>query len=519
MRRIVTGRQMKAADAYTMEQVGIPSLVLMERAALKVAERAKAGLGKKEPIWAVCGMGNNGADGAAAARMLFLEGFLAAAVLVGDEGRATPEMVRQLAIAKKLGMEVLSWEEAKERVLRGGTVIDGLFGVGLGRPVEGVYRECIEAVNQAREQGRVRRVVAVDVPSGIHSGTGAVMGAAIRADETVTFGWEKCGMLLYPGRSFAGRVWTEDIGFPAQALKETEEEVFLTYGREDLERLPPRPAHSNKGTFGRLLIVAGSRNMCGAAYLSALGAYRAGAGLVRVLTVEENRPVLLQLLPEAILSTYTADQLTEGREEFQQMIAAQCQWADAVVLGPGLGSEEYVEYLVEDILTNACTPVVVDADGLNAIAARPYLTSYFTENIIITPHLGEMARLTGQAIKEIAQDLPACAGDYASRYGITCVLKDAATVVASRDGEIYINSSGTSAMAKAGSGDVLTGILGALLAQGMEERESARLGVYLHGLAGELAKAQAGSRGVLARDLADCVALAMKEGEKGSQER
>lgn len=509
---------MKAADAYTIGQVGIPSLVLMERAALGVAGQAKEGWSRDEPIWAVCGMGNNGADGAAAARILFLEGFRAAAVLVGDEGKATPEMVLQLDIARKLGMEVVSWEQARGRVLSGGQVIDGLFGVGLGRPVEGIYRTCIEEINQARRLGRLSRVVAVDVPSGIHSGTGAVMGAAVEADRTAAFGWEKCGTLLYPGRSFGGRVTVEDIGFPAQALKETEEGTFWTYGREDLKRLPPRPAHSNKGTFGRVLIVAGSRNMCGAAYLSALGAYRAGAGLVRILTVEENRQVLLQLLPEAILSTYTADQLVEGREEFRQMIDAQCQWADAVVLGPGLGGEEYVEYLVEDILTTACTPVVVDADGLNAIAARPYLTSYFTENIIITPHLGEMARLTGQTVREIAQDLPACAGDYASRYGITCVLKDAATVVASRDGEIYINSSGSSAMAKAGSGDVLTGVLGALLAQGLEERESARLGVYLHGLAGELAEGKAGSRGGLAGELADCVALAMKEGEKGSRE-
>ena len=185
------------------------------------------------------------------------------------------------------------------------------------------------------------------------------------------------------------------------------------------------------------------------------------------------------------------------------MIDAQCQWADVVILGPGLGSKEYVEYLVEDILTAACTPVVVDADGLNAIAAHPYLTSYFTENLIITPHLGEMSRLTGEPIAQMKQDTAAWAKSYALRYGLTCVLKDAATVVASRDGEIYINTSGNSAMAKAGSGDVLAGVIGGLLALGMEEKESARLGVYLHGRAGDLAAARSGPHGLLARELAD----------------
>ncbi len=193
------------------------------------------------------------------------------------------------------------------------------------------------------------------------------------------------------------------------------------------------------------------------------------------------------------------------------MIDAQCQWADVVILGPGLGNEEYVEYLVEDILTAACTPVVVDADGLNAIAAHPYLTSYFTETLVITPHLGEMARLTGQSVAEIQRDLVSCARNYALRYGLTCVLKDAATVVASRDGSVYLNTSGNSAMAKAGSGDVLTGVIGALLALGMEEKEAARLGVYLHGRAGDLAAGEEGCHGLLARELADHLREAMKQ--------
>ena len=184
--------------------------------------------------------------------------------------------------------------------------------------------------------------------------------------------------------------------------------------------------------------------MCGAAYLSALTAYRAGAGLVKILTVEENRPILQGLLPEAIIASYTPDQLLQGREEFKEMIEEQMKWASVVVLGPGLGSEPYVEYLVEDILTSAYVPVILDADGLNTIASHPYLTSYYTENIIITPHLGEMARLTGQTISQLKEDLVGAASAYASRYGVTCVLKDAATVVAGQEGGLYINTSGCS---------------------------------------------------------------------------
>ena len=347
--------------------------------------------------------------------------------------------------------------------------------------------------------------MAVDIPSGIHADTGAVLGTALKADVTVTFGWEKMGTALYPGRCYAGKVLVKDIGFPEMALEGEEEEGgrperAFAYEKKDLCNIPERKAASNKGTFGK----------CGAAYLSALTAYRAGAGLVKILTVEENRPILQGLLPEAIIASYTPDQLLQGREEFKEMIEEQMKWASVVVLGPGLGSEPYVEYLVEDILTSAYVPVILDADWLNTIASHPYLTSYYTENIIITPHLGEMARLTGQTISQLKEDLVGAASAYASRNGVACVLKDAATVVAGQEGGRYINTSGCSAMAKAGSGDVLTGTIAGLLAIGMEEEEAARMGVYVHGLAGEKA-AGAGSHSLLATELSQAVGDVMGE--------
>ncbi len=500
MRTLVTGTQMKEIDRYTIEEVGIPSMVLMERAAWAVACQVMKRAGKGCRVLAVCGMGNNGADGVAAARMLFLEGYQARIALVGSREHATAELEQQLGIAAKLGVPSGSWQEAAEEPWE--VRIDALFGVGLSREIGGEYRRCMEALDQAA--GRKPLRVAVDIPSGIHGETGCVMGTAWQADVTVTFGWEKRGTVLYPGRLWAGEVIVDRVGFPESALKAAGvgPDTAFTYERQDLCRVPARPAYSNKGTFGRVLIVAGSAGMCGAAVLSALAAYRTGAGLVKIMTVEENRTILQTLLPEAILRLYTPKQLTEGRERFREVIEAEMKWADVAVLGPGLGQEPYVEYLTEDVLTSAYVPVIIDADGLNAIAAHPYLTSYYTENIVITPHLGEMARLMGRTIPEIQEGLAQTASEYAGRYGITCVLKDAATVAAGRDGRLFLNTSGCSAMAKAGSGDVLTGTIAGLIAIGMEEEEASFLGVYIHGLAGEAA-AKRGAHSLLATELAD----------------
>lgn len=522
MRTLVTAKQMKAIDAYTIQTIGVPSMVLMERAALYVAQEAERAIirlnrgnekaGKHNVIWAVCGTGNNGADGVAAARMLWLKGYRAYVFVVGNPEKGTSEFGAQVSIARSLGMQVRPWNDGTDG--RCDLLIDAMFGVGLSRPIEGDYRACMEML----QEKQIPCTVAVDVPSGIHGDTGTVMGTALKADVTVTFGWEKTGTALYPGREYAGRVKVCDIGFPQSALAKVREEesadYAFTYEAVDLVRIPGRPAYSNKGTFGKVLIAAGSKNMCGAAYLSALAAYRTGAGLVKLLTVEENRQILQERLPEAIITTYTSDQLIQGREEFKRMIEEQMNWADVVVLGPGLGSEPYVEYLVEDILTSAFVPVIIDADGLNAIAGHPYLTTYYTENIVITPHLGEMARLTGESVGAIQENLAGAALEYAQRYGITCVLKDAATVVAGKDGGLYINSSGNSAMAKAGSGDVLTGIIAGLTAIGMEEEQAATMGVYLHGRAGDAAARKTGRHSLLASDLADCIGAAMETPEE-----
>lgn len=523
MKYTVTGTQAKEIDRDTITRIGIPSLVLMERAALAVADavcrRVPAAGGAvlpsgsglmsgscslkadKKPrasdrvsVWIACGTGNNGADGIAVGRILKERGYDVTVILAGNLDHATEEHRLQQQIAGQLGVPMVPAGDFSFSGGRCGVLVDALFGIGLGREITGAYRELIEGLALQKQA----EVFAVDIPSGIHADTGAVMGIALPADVTVTFGFCKNGLVLYPGRSYAGEVEIADIGFSIQSLEKAGWDGKILEPA-DLAKLPERRADGNKGTFGKILLIAGCGGMSGAAYLSALAAYRCGAGLVKILTVPENRQVLQSQLPEAIVTVYDPRNLEDD------LIQNQCDWADVIVMGPGLGQRPYVEKLVEMVLSYAYVPMVLDADGLNTVAAHPHLRQYFTENIIITPHIGEMARLTGMMAAEIKEDLIQTARSYSAGMGVTCVLKDAATVTADKDGTVYINTSGCSAMAKAGSGDVLTGVIAGLLAQGMGETQAAAYGVYLHGMAGEAAARKKGSRSILAHEIADCL--------------
>lgn len=502
MNYAVTAQQMKEIDQNTINGIGIPSMVLMERAALAVAEAAEKmatlrGSGKNARILILCGTGNNGADGVAAGRILQGRGYEVSLLFAGNPEHDSAEMKAQKRIAENLNIMQMTAETYEETHCD--IILDALFGIGLGREIAGVYRNILERVERIREQYGAG-VIAVDIPSGIHGTTGEIMGIALAADVTVTFGYPKTGLLFYPGKQYAGELKVADIGFPdASLLKSGWEAKLLT--REDLTWLPKRQPDGNKGTFGKVLVIAGSRGMSGAAYFSALAAYRTGAGLVKILTVPENRQILQTQLPEAIVSCYDPDE----ESAMQNILEEECAWADVIVAGPGLGQESYTEYLMETVLSDAYVPVVLDADGLNCVAAHPYLTRYFTENIILTPHMGEMSRLTSVPVADLKKDPLGEARAYSSRYGAVCVLKDAVTVVTDKDGGAWINQSGCSAMAKGGSGDVLTGVIAGLLARGMECTEAAAFGVYLHGLAGEHASKEFGENGVLATNLADSI--------------
>ena len=492
MRFLADGLEMRGMDRYSIETIGIPSIVLMEHAAAAAVDEMRGCLEGQPSILIVCGTGNNGADGLAMARLLDNEGYAVQVVPVGNQMKATEEWKTQAEICSRLGIPFVHQELSAEyiRSNRIGVVVDGLFGTGLSRMVTGAFQDAIEAINRSGAY-----VVSIDIPSGISADSGAVLGCAVKADLTVTFQCEKLGMALYPGKEYCGQTVVRDIGIPPVSQRTVAPRAF-TMDETDLEQMPERPAYSNKGTFGRVLVIAGAKNMAGAAILSGTGAYRSGAGLVRVLTVEENRVILQSTLPEAILTTYS------GKELPLDVLEEACGWASSIVIGPGLGLSDQTTSLLRYVLQYRKAPVVIDADGLNTLAVHREMLDSLGENAVLTPHLGEMSRLIGMPVSHITMDLPETARTFSERYGAVLVMKDAKTLVADGKSRLYVNTCGNSGMATGGSGDVLAGVIGGLLAGGMEPFEAASYGVLLHSLAGDAAAAELGERAVTAGEIA-----------------
>jgi NAD(P)H-hydrate epimerase len=322
------------------------------------------------------------------------------------------------------------------------------------------------------------------------------MGTAYRADVTVTFGMNKAGLVLYPGREYAGQVRVCQIGF-SNKVTEEEEYSYFTYNRQDLSRIPARKANTHKGSYGKLSVIAGSRYMSGAACLAAEAAYRTGCVMVKVYTHEANRTIVGTKIPEALMMTYSSSL------DVDDIIRDAMEFGDVVLIGPGLGTDETAVALVKKLLCSSNIPVIIDADGLNILAKDMNMLSGHKADVVLTPHVKEMSVLTGHSIDEIKADLPNQARLLAEKYNITCVLKDAATCVSSGGFPVYINTSGNNGMATAGSGDVLAGIISGLIAMKADVPEAARLGVYIHGLAGDYACHTKSAYSMLAGDIID----------------
>lgn len=498
MKYLVNSREMKRYDSNTIEQLHMPGMVLMERAALSFVEELLKRSADLSKVLVVCGTGNNGGDGLAIARLLKQSGHEVDAVLVGNRDKASEQNRCQQQILKTHGYELLTELPEKNTYT---AVIDAVFGVGLSRNIEGDYEALLTKMNALSGEK-----YAVDIASGVSADNGAVLGTAFRADVTVTFAYGKLGMYLFPGNEFSGKVIVTDIGIPEESWFGVKPQTAALEDA-DLARLPERKSHSNKGTYGKLLVIAGSVNMAGAACLCGKAAYRAGCGLVRIMTPEENRTILQSVLPEAVLNTYPKE-----KPDIAQLTEA-LQWADAVVSGPGIGTSEAAEQLLKAVLAQAEVPVLLDADALNLAAKDPSLLLHTHAKVIVTPHLGEMSRLTGNGISEIQTHLIEVAEAFARQYNVICVLKDEHTVTAVPEGQTYLNLSGNHGMATAGSGDVLSGIIGSLLAQGMSPEEAAPLGVFLHGKAGDAVREKTGCRSMTASDLTEGIRLVTKKAE------
>lgn len=497
MRYLVNEKEMKQIDKDTIEGTGIPSMVLMERAALAVAEEIRQRVDAPS-VLCVCGCGNNGADGLAAARILTEMEIPAAVLILGNEAHATQEWKQQREIISRLSIPVVTNPMLSEYTV----IVDALFGIGLGRDVEGVYAEWIERINQSPAW-----VISVDMPSGIDTNSGEVRHIAVRADVTVTFGMMKAGQIFYPGALYAGEVVVRQIGFPKQNVEHVQPQLY-TFGREELDMLPARRPDLHKGTAGKVLFLAGSKNMAGAAVFAAKAAYRTGAGLVRVMTPEENRQIIQTLLPEAVLVTY------EEKRQLESLLEQSLSWADVVAAGPGLGRSAASEMLIAALSTYAEQhkekTYVLDADALNILASDKSLWRGFSGCAIITPHMGEMAAIADTTTAEVQKNRIALAKKVGIEYNVICVQKDARTIVCEGKGACYVNTSGNSGMATAGSGDVLSGVIAGCLAMGLPARRAAELGVYLHGLAGEAASAELGEHAVMAQDIIEGIARVLK---------
>lgn len=490
---------MKQYDTNTMEVFGIPSLVLIERAALAaVEELERDGMREKSRILIACGTGNNGADGLVMARLLHLKGHNIQILTVGNRSKATQENKKELEIAKNYDIPVLTAEEILLHSEHYDIVVDAVFGVGLSRRIEGIYEQLLEYLNHLSA-----RKVAVDIPSGIDADDGTILGVAFRADLTVTFSYEKAGMRLFPGQSYCGTIVCRSVGIDDHSfladMGRGHEPTMAALTAEDLSMIPGRRPHTNKGSYGKVLVIAGSVNMAGAAMFSARAAYLSGCGLVRVFTPEENRTIIQSTLPEAVLTTYNSK-----KPETEAVIAAM-QWADVIVCGPGLGTSDAAHQLVYSVLKNAAVPVIMDADALNVISEDTDILRKPHTDLIVTPHLGEMARLQGVTVSYIQDHLVESAEEFARTYNLICVLKDARTITAIPYERTYLNLSGNNGMATGGSGDVLTGVIAGLIAQGAKPELAAPLGVYVHGLAGDEAACEHGRYSLMAQSLLDAL--------------
>ena len=465
----------------------------MERAGYAVARTAVEFLKRRDSrsVLLFAGKGNNGGDAIVAARHLAGAGCHPTLVLLcrrqelqGDAVLHFQKLVSEVRVFELPTLDELSGMVAETEP---SVVVDGLLGTGLKGDVREPYATAIKVIN-----GLHRSVVAIDIPSGLDSDTGEVRGVCVRADVTVTMGLPKIGLLKPAAVDFVGAIEIADIGFPRQFIDEIATDIELLTAQDIAPLFPSRRRSTHKGDFGHLLVIAGSEGYTGAPIMVAHAAARAGAGLVTLAMPRDIYPIVAAHCPPEVMPRPI---------EFEQVGPAYFAPFDAVAIGPGLGQQAETQKMIWKVVSGCSLPMAVDADALNALAQRVAALKRLQKQIVLTPHPGEMARLIGKTIKEVQANRWDVARNFSSEYGVVTVLKGAGTVVADKSGPMWINSTGNPGMAKGGMGDALTGIVGAFLAQRMAPVDAGRAGVFVHGLAGDLAREKLGERAMLTTDL------------------
>jgi NAD(P)H-hydrate epimerase len=509
---LAMNHQMQALDKKAIETYGIPSIVLMENAGKVVVDEIIKARNTYSKVIIVCGPGNNGGDGFVIARHLYNLFVPVKVFVVGKASELNHDAMLNYSILKKLDFEIDEISDDAglikfEKFLRrDNLIVDSIFGTGMSREIQGIFAKVIIAINEMADM-----VLSVDLPSGINGNDGHVLGVAVEADKTVALVIPKVGNIMFPGSDYNGELIIKGIGVPDMII----EQVGIKYNlitRDIIEPLVPhRKRNSHKGDYGKGQIIAGSIGLAGAAILACKAALRTGMGLLKLYIPESLNMLITTSVPEVI--TIPLNEVRRGVigiSNFQKIIE-DASWADVIAIGPGCGVNAEVSELIKRLLNESVIPLVIDADGINALSKSLYWLEEKKCPVILTPHVGEMSRLTGLSADEINASPIDIAVQFSQKWDTIVVLKGARTVIATPSGEVYVNINGNSGMATAGSGDVLTGIITSLIAQGLEPVQASILGVFIHGRAGDIMVEQRGEHGLLAGDLILGLTKAIRE--------
>ena len=511
---IVTAEEMREIDHRTITEFGIPGAVLMENAGREATRLLLAHFGdlRGKPIGILCGGGNNGGDGYVIARYLFHKGARPTLFLLLPKEKIKGDAALNLSLLGPLKIPIqelttqAAVDAAKNQMAHQHLFVDALFGTGLNQEIQGHIKEVILHINHLDKP-----VLSVDIPSGIHSNTGQILGAAIKADMTATFAFAKVGHLVYPGAAHAGRLEVIDIGIPHHIRKAVGSRHFLLTEPHVKSCLPKRSADAHKGSSGHLMIVAGAPGKTGAAALTSRAALRSGAGLVTLLCPRGSHAILESLVVEAMtapLSETPEGSLSETACDAVMSLASDKK---CLAIGPGIGTALSTRKLVQRIVKESPLPLVIDADGINCVAFEKEILKISPVKKVLTPHPGEMARLTGLTTDFIQKNRIRVAREFAVEYQVFLVLKGARTLIAHPDGRIWINPTGNAGMASAGMGDVLTGMIAGLITQGAPMDEALCAAVYLHGKAADTLSEHKGPMGYIASDLIETIPLEIRD--------
>ncbi len=507
--KVCNVEEMRRLDKRASDEFGIKEEILMENAGQASYFAILSELKDIRKRFAVfCGIGNNGGDGFVVARKIHSNGSDVRIFIIGDPekfkgaARMNLEIIKRLPISVK---KVSSVDDIKDEIKGCDVIIDAIFGTGLSREVEGIYRDVIRAIN---ESGKY--VVSIDIPSGVSGDTGKVMGIAVKANLTITFGLPKIGNILYPGYELCGKLYVTHISFPPSLY---EDESIMCEINEPIP-IPERIKTGHKGTFGEVLFIAGARNYFGAPFLSSYSFLKAGGGYSRLACPQSVAPYIATLGPEIVFhpqaETKEGTLSLENKERLLQL----SERVDMVVIGPGLSLNEETQRLVMELVEKIEKPILIDGDGLTAISKDLSVVKNRKAETVLTPHPGEMSRITKKTVSEIDLKKIEILKDTCKELKAIIVLKGAHSLIGTPSGRIFINMTGNPGMATAGSGDVLTGTISALFGQGMSFQDSVRMGVFIHGFSGDIAASEKGEDGITAKDISDFLPETMKRCRK-----